>query len=117
MPGSGSETRQRGEVLKTRCTKEEAALFRTWAKAAGVSVPSLMRYAMFGIAPPRASRQPQVNVQEVARLIGEMGQLKAALKEVAAKGSPEACDRAHDAACRDIADMCYRAFTALGREP
>lgn len=117
MPGSGSETRQRQRPLKARFTDAEAALIEAQADAAGVSVAALIRYAVLGLSPPRASRKPAVKLQEVARLIGQLGALKSALMETAARGTPDECARTVDAACRDIADICHAAFKALGREP
>lgn len=117
MPGSGSEKRQRQKPLKARFTDEEAALIESQADRAGVSVAALIRHAVLGETPLRASRQPPINRQEVARLIGLLGLLKSALIDAAAKGTPDECNAVIDAACRDIADICAAAFEALGRDP
>lgn len=117
MAGSGSEKRQRRRPLKARFTDEEAALIAEQAGRAGVSVASLIRHAVLGQSPLRASRQPQVKTQEIARLIGEIGALKSALKQSAAQGGTRECERLAEAACRDISDIRRAALTALGREP
>lgn len=117
MARSGSEKRQRQHVHKARFDDREDALVREQAARFGVSVASLIRYAVLSLPPLRARRQPQVREQEIARLIGELGALKAALKLAAAKGATRECERHVEAACRDIADMCRAALMALGREP
>lgn len=117
MAGSGSEKRQRQITLKARFTDKEAALIAEQANRAGVSVASLIRYAVLGLPPLRASPQPSVDSQEISRLIAELAALKIALREAAIRGTPGACERTHDAACRDLADMRGAVFMALGRKP
>jgi len=117
MAGSGSETRRRQVPLKARFTGEEAALIAEQAERAGVSVASLIRHAVLGQSPVRASRQPQVKTQEIARLIGELGALKSALREAAATGATRECARQIEAASRDISEICRAALEALGRSP
>lgn len=46
MTHSGSENRQRQVTLKARFTDAEAALIREQADRAGVTVASLIRYAV-----------------------------------------------------------------------
>lgn len=117
MARSGSENRQRQVTLKARFTAAEAALIQEQAARAGVTVAALIRHAVLGQPPLRASRRPQIERQEVARLIGTLGPLKAALKDAAENAAPGTCDAAIDAACRDIADLCSAALDALGRGP
>ncbi|WOS62029.1 plasmid mobilization protein [Sinorhizobium fredii] len=117
MAGSGSENRQRTEVLKMRCTAEEAALIREQAKRHGVSVGSLMRYATLGLPPLRASRHPGVDAELAGRLLGMLARYISEFKSVAAKGTPGACDESVAAACRDASEMRVLWFKVFGREP
>jgi hypothetical protein len=117
MAGSGTETRQRQITLKARFTEEEAALIQEQAERAGVSVASVIRYAVLGQAPLRASRQPTVNVELAAQLVGKIGQLATALREFAKADEPRKADARIEAAHRDIADMRTALFIALGLEP
>jgi Mobilization protein NikA len=117
MAGSGSEKRQRQVTLKARFTDAEAALIREQADRAGVSVASVLRYAVLGQTPLRASRQPSVNQEAAARLLGKMGRLASALRGCADAPDSAEIDPRIEAAHRDIADMRAALFEALGREP
>lgn len=115
MAGSGSEKRQRQITLKARFTEAEAALVTEQASRAAVSVASLIRYAVLGTPPLRASRQPAIDKEMAARLIGNLGRLACALRECAQDaGKP---DPLIEAAHRDIAEMRCVLFQVLGREP
>ena len=117
MARSGSEKRRRRHVRKARLTDEEAALFDEQAQRAGVSDGELIRYAVFGTPPLRASRQPATSRKTAAQLIGEIGPLKHALLAAAKAGTPGKNDALIEAACRDIADMRVRLFQDAGLEP
>jgi hypothetical protein len=116
MAGSGSEKRRRQQVRKARFTDEEAALIDAQAARANVSVAELIRYAVLGVTPLRASRRPVVNEEIAARLLGNLGVIASALRE--RNGSPGAKpDPEIEAACRDISEMRAIWFEAFGREP
>ncbi|MDG4901420.1 MULTISPECIES: hypothetical protein [unclassified Mesorhizobium] len=117
MAGSGSEKRRRRHVRKARFTDEEAALFDEQAQRAGVSDAELIRYAVFGTPPLRASRQPAINEKIAAQLLGKMGQLASVLRACANAADPDEIDPRIEAAHRDIAEMRNVLFQALGREP
>ena len=117
MAGSGSEKRKRKITLKARFTEQEAALVREQAARAGVSVGSVIRYGVLEQAPLRASRQPTINEETAARLLGMLGQHVSALRSAAASGSPSRCDDAVEASYRDAPEMRVLWFQAFGREP
>lgn len=117
MARSGSENRQRKIALKARFTDEEAALVREQAARAGVSVASLIRYAVLNQTPLRASRRPVMEREQVAQLIGHIGLLKSALIKATDGGPSARCRQEVEAACRDIADMRLALFEALERAP
>jgi hypothetical protein len=117
MAGSGSENRKRQVSLKARFTEAEAALIREQADRAGVSVASIIRHAVLGQTPLRAGRQPAVNQELAARLLGKIGQLASALRETPCADQSGKIDARIEAAHRDIAEMRTALFQALGREP
>src|SRR3546814_3384446 len=115
--GSGSEKRHRQNPLKARVTDEEAALIQAQADRAGVSVAALIRFAVLNQTPLRASRRPPLDREAAAQILGNIGLLKAALKQAAEGADDPQCAREIEAACRDIADMRVALFEALGRQP
>jgi hypothetical protein len=76
MAGSGSEKRRKGCVITARFDDEEAEAVRLKADKAGISVGALVRHAVLNTPPPPASRRPCVNVQAVAKLLGEVARLR-----------------------------------------
>jgi hypothetical protein len=114
---AGSEKRQRQITLKARFNDQEAALIKEQADRAGVSVASLIRFALLDLSPLRASRRPTVNHEAAAQLLGRLGQCATALRQ-AAEADNQAINAALiDAAHRDLAEMRVALFQALGREP
>ena len=117
MARSGSENRQRQIALKARFTEAEAALVRAQADAAGVPVAGLIRYAVLGQTPLRATSTPPADRQEVARLVAALGTLASDLREAAAHADDETASAAVIAAQRDLAELRVAVLRALGREP
>lgn len=117
MARSGSENRQRQITLKARFSDQEAALIQQQAERAGVSVASLIRFAVLGQEPPRASRRPSVNHEAAAQLLGRLGQCTAALREASQTDNPAVNTALIEAAHRDLAEMRTALFLALGRQP
>ena len=116
MAASGSENRKRQHILKSRFTDQEAALIREQADRAGVSVAALIRYALLDQTPPRASRQPPAIRKEISRLIGTLGGMTQALREATDAGDRARLADQIEATHRDISDMCFVCFEALGRD-
>ena len=108
--------RERPIILQSRMSEDEAALVRDQASRAGVSVSALIRYALLNQTPLRASRQPPANRKEISRLIGTLGALTQALKEASDAGNKSRLAAQIEATHRDIADMCFACFKALGRD-
>ncbi len=79
---------------------------------------SLIRSALLGISPPRATRRPTINHILAARLLGELASLADAYRQ-AAEAAPDRgqYDALLDAAGRDLAEMRLLWFQAMGREP
>lgn len=111
---SGSEKRERAIQLKARFTNAEAALIREQADRAGVSVAAVIRHAVLGQTPLRASRNPNIEKETAARLLASLGQCASALR----KSADESADPAVvEAVHRDLAEMRSVLFEALGRQP
>lgn len=117
MGRSGSEKRQREITLKARFNDEEAALIREQAERAGVSVASLIRFAVLDQTPLRASRRPTVNHEMAARLLAQLGQCATALPQATEADNGAVHAALTEAAQRDLADMRAALFEALGRQP
>jgi hypothetical protein len=114
MARSGSENRQRRIILKARFTEQEAALIAEQAERAGVSVAAIIRHAVLGQHPLRASRRPTVNHEAAARLLGRLGQIATALR---GQENGDAHDQRIEAAHRDLAEMRATLFEVLERDP
>lgn len=117
MAGSGSEKRQRQITLKARFTAEEAALIREQAKRSGVSVGSIIRYAVLGMPPLRASRGPSLDQEIASRLLGNLGIIASALRGRSNGAAPVKFDPEIEALSRDIAEIRIALLQAMGREP
>ena len=114
---SGSESRKRGAILQARFSPDEADEIRARADRAGTSVGSLIRSAVLGAEPVRATRRPTVNQQTVARLLGELGQVAQRFREAAKVADQRKSSKIIEAAARDLSEMRTVIFEALGREP
>ena len=115
MARNRPEKRRRPHIVQSRLSPEEAALVRDRAERAGISVSALIRHALLGQTPPRASRRPPADRRAVCRMIGKLGELAQALREATASGDLPRRNAQIEALHRDIADMCHACFDALGR--
>lgn len=117
MASSGSDNRVRSEALRVRLSPAELSEIRTRADRAGMSVSAYLRVAALEGKKVRAERQPPVNRQLAARLIGELGRMSHAFRQAAESADPHACGEVIDAVHRDLAELRVLFFEALGREP
>ena len=109
------EKRERPITLQSRVSETEAAAIRDMADRAGTSVSALIRHALLHQKPPRASRHPPINRKEISRLIGKLGKLAQAFREATDTADQQRTTALIEATHRDIADMCFACFNALGR--
>lgn len=88
------------------------------ADRAGVSISSLIRSSVLDEPLSRAVRRPTINHKAAAQLLGQLGCVAEAFRQVA-EASPEGEDYQAllDAACRDLSEMRLLWFQAMGREP
>lgn len=113
MTESGSETRQRTERYTVRFTPLEHALICANAKAAGVPVAAYLRSTALNFPLPRAARRPTSNHEDVALLLGRIGQLATAFRSASGLADPQAVETA----LHDLSELRLLCFTALGRKP
>jgi len=120
MSRSGSEKRQRGLRLTVRFSQQEAAAIRQIAERNGQSVGALLRATLLKIPPPaRSVRKPTVEVQAVARLLGELGKIGSNINQIAKEVNigRRLREDSLEMALRDLAELRLACLQALGREP
>ncbi len=83
---SGSETRKRQQIVKVRCTLDEAAQLAALARRQGKTVSSCVRDALIisGIPAPRPRRRvPAADERDLARILGQLGKWGSNLNQLA----------------------------------
>lgn len=117
MTVSGSENRQRPVILKARFSEQEATLVKQQADAAGLSVSALIRFALLDQKPARASRTPPLDREMAARLMAALGPMACTMRQAADAGDLDHLSDLIEAAQRDLAELRFALFAALGRTP
>jgi hypothetical protein len=114
---SGSEKRQRTTIITMRINPQEATTIRQIAQSRGESVSALMRSALLHNR-PRASR---VEVQAIARLLGQLGKIGSNINQIAYHlnaGRPgDRVEGSLEEALRDLSELRLVCLQALGKEP
>jgi hypothetical protein len=113
MAESGSETRQRSKRHSVRFTPLEDALICAKANAAGVPIATYLRCTALSFPLPRAARHPTSSHEDVALLLGRLGQLATAFRSASALADTQAVETA----LQDLSELRLLCFTALGRKP
>jgi len=106
-------------IRHTACfTTIEHALLMTRVDLAGLSISAYLKSCALDLPAPRAARRPTLNQQDVARLIGHIGQLAHAFRQArnAEAGLLVAADRL-ETALDDMAELRLLCMKALGRQP
>jgi hypothetical protein len=80
---SGSDKRQRGEIVAVRLTKDERDTLDALSSRSGMAAGAFMRAAAFGDAGPRAQRRPPVDHVALRHLLGECGRVGNNLNQIA----------------------------------
>ena len=118
---SGSETRQRGHVLRVRLTDAEQAAVAAAAERAGLTVGSYVRQTLLAAPAPRAVRRPVVERTALAQVLAAIGKVGGNINQLAHAvnagwlrvATPGTLERAQ----ADISDIRAALMRALGREP
>ena len=116
---AGSDKRQRGKIVASRCSDEEFNAIAAKADKAGLSNGAFMRAAALGDAGPRAQRRPPADHKVLRQLLGEIGRIGNNINQLArATNSGDKVSRSDIAegirACLDIRNVIYE---ALGKNP
>ena len=80
---AGSDKRQRGKIVASRCSDEEFNAIAAKADKAGLSNGAFMRAAALGDAGPRAQRRPPADHIVLRQLLGEAGRIGNNVNQIA----------------------------------
>jgi hypothetical protein len=80
---SGSEKRQRPDIIPVRCSPEERVTLKANAAAAGLSAGSYLRLTGLGNVGVRAKRAPTVNAEAMARATAALNKVGSNLNQIA----------------------------------
>lgn len=116
---SGSEKRQRAQLVGVRFSEQERAELIRRADACGVGLSTFLRMQALDVPPPRASRKPPVDRAAVAQLLAQIGKLGSNVNQIAHHlnaGGPGS-SRIMAEAIAAVIDMRAACLEALGRKP
>jgi hypothetical protein len=111
--GGGGKNEKRWIPHTALFTPVENALFLTRVDLAGVPISTYLKCAALDFPLPRAARRPTTNHEDVARLLGELGEVATAFRQAQNLADPAMAE----AAIRDFAELRLLCFEALGRQP
>ena len=114
---SGSEKRQRNQILTMRFNQEEAAAIRQIAHARGQSVSAVLRTTLLH----SRAHPSRIDQQAVARLLGQLGKIGSNINQIAYHlnaGRPgDRIESGLEEALRDLGELRIVCLQALGKEP
>ena len=111
---SKQKKRHRPHTAKAWLSEQELAQFLAQAERAETSLSALIRHAVLNQKPPRASRQPVANRQEIARLNATLCELTQALRDAASTSDQPAVSAQIAATRRGITYIRRACRQALG---
>ena len=120
MSRSGSNNRKLNRILAARFSDHEVQAIRRMAERHGQSVATLLRTTLLNIpAPARSVRRPTVEVQAVARLLGELGKIGSNINQIAKEVNigRRLREDSLEMALRDLGELRLACLQALGKEP
>lgn len=117
---SGSETRKRQQIVKVRCTIDEAAQLAAVARRQGKTISSCVRESLIASAlpaPKPRKRTPAADERELARILGQLGKWGSNLNQLAHQANMDEPVKPHQ--FEELADQVRTAsravLEALGR--
>lgn len=117
---SGSETRQRRQLLQVRLSEAEAAQVQDLADRAGLTLASYARACILAGEVPRPVRRPPVDRTRLAQLLAQAGQIAEDLRRLAqGLERPTEARTNHatvDACLEALLDLRDAVVAALGRK-
>ena len=116
---AGSDKRQRGKIIASRCLDEEFAAIAAKADKAGLAVAAFMRAAALGDAGPRAQRRPPADHKALRQILGELGRIGNNLNQIARalNSRAQAIPPELQNALRAFAPLRRTLYIALGKDP
>ena len=116
---AGSDKRQRGKIIASRCLDEEFAAIAAKADKAGLAVAAFMRAAALGDAGPRAQRRPPADHKALRQILGELGRIGNNLNQIAralnTRGQP--IPPGLESALSAFGPLRRAIYIALGKDP
>jgi hypothetical protein len=122
-PGpSGSDKRQRVHIVPFRVDDPEREELHRRARRAGITVGAYIRHQTLDKPPPRQSSRPAIEVQVLARLVGQLGKIGSNLNQIAfqmnASGRADELDVIYvQSMAADLTALRAAALRAMGRTP
>jgi hypothetical protein len=114
---AGSDKRQRGKIVASRCSDEEFNAIAAKADKAGLSNGAFMRAAALGDAGPRAQRRPPADHRVLRQILGEIGRIGNNVNQIARainSGDPADVPELLES-LRAINDIRHGILDALGK--
>jgi hypothetical protein len=114
---AGSDKRQRGKIIASRCLDEEFTAIAAKADKAGLAVAAFMRAAALGDAGLRAQRRPPVDHKALRQYLGQVGRLGNNINQIARalNSREEASHPELQEVLRACLDILNRINAALGK--
>lgn len=118
---TGTEKRQRQQVISFRVDPVEYERIRAEADRGGVTIGTFARDVLIGAQAPRRVRRPPAEKADLVRILGELGKIGSNVNQLAAKANigalrvldPMALAQLQD----DLDEMRDDLMRALGRQP
>lgn len=114
-----SKSKKRPAPVGVRVTPDERTELAIRASALRLTVSGYIKFVVFNSPPPRRSRRPPPNADELSRLLRAVGSIGANINRcalIANMGSWPESQRLQSA-CDDIQWMRHRLMLALGMTP
>jgi hypothetical protein len=115
---SGSENRERRNILAIRLTKSERAEIEAMADRAELTAASYARSILLDAPAPRAKRRPAVDTVQVAKLLAEIGKVGGNINQIAHQlnAGKATSPNVVASALADVAEIRKACMEALGRK-
>ena len=112
-----AEKPTRNTRVFVRLTKAEKAELQARAERANIAVSAFIRQRTLDLPPPRRAVRPDVDSQQIARLLGQLGKIGSNINQIAAAANLDKYMRGmHEAALIDLAELRAACLEALGKQ-
>ena len=117
---SGSENRERKNILAIRMTESERAEIEAMADLAELTAASFARSYLLDAPAPRSVRRPSVDTAQIAKLLADLGKVGSNLNQIAYhlnSGISAVSPQEIETALQDLGEIRKACMEALGRKP